>query len=373
MGSNRFCAIFLLFTGAVLSIMFLAHNRIGVCSGLTPAVSLQEAEYISYCAKAMDRKIAVVVPFLIFDIHKVATWISTFDSMKPCSEMCGAPNVDLVFYNNRDITQHPDIIDNITQTFEATEYGARCFRRVRFLSANLTDYEDYRSGLIHRGPRNMFWRAFSLMGGQYHYYFQNEPDIEPVRPNWVDKLINETLIPPFWIRGTVHKKRGDRLRKSPPEYWEHRMHLNGAALFNLHDERFTKDFIGRLVALPDEGPFDFAIENYTKDAANWEYMMNHLDKFQYADFIQNVINDNITKAEILEQFPDAYLVHGLGRTPGKCPSCENKRKAEEAAKKAAAEKAKAEADKAKAEAEKAKAAAAAAAANKGQTPAQPKT
>lgn len=316
---------FYLFACVLGFTMVYIFSMIQKFSFVCPAVDipLDQAEYMVHCSKFRKQRLALVVPFLKYDADKVAKWMGTFDTMKPCSEQCGPPTTDLIFYNNRDHNDLPEMVANITRTFQASANGQKCFKQMKFLSAKLNDYDDHREGLIHRGPRNMFFRIFNWLGGQYDYFFQNEPDIDPIRPYWLDALVNETMLPKFWIRGTVHKKRGEKLAKSPPEYWNHRMHLNGAALYNLFDEEFTKGFINRVYSIPDEGPFDFAIENYTRDAANWEYMMDHLDKFQYADFVQNVINDNITQAQILERFPATFLVHGLGRS-GKCPSCKRK-------------------------------------------------
>lgn len=323
MASKKFYLVLGVLVFTLVYISFMIHKLMLICPSNPDymEIPLERAENIVHCAKVRDRKLAVVVPFLITDGPKLENWMKNMDVMRPCSEMCGPPTSDLVFYLNRNMNDHPEFAKNMTRVFSQLKYTRKCFRTLRFLSANLTDWEDFRQGLNHRGPRNMFWRAFKLLGGSYDYYFQHEPDIEAIRPDWLDKLINETLPVPFWIRGTIHKKRGDRLRKSPPEYWAHRMHLNGAALYNVHDRDFYRDFIGMVAAMPDEGPFDFALENFTKDEANWEYMMDRLDKFQYSDFIQNVINDNITREQVLERFPQTYLVHGLGRKPGVCGSC----------------------------------------------------
>eukprot|EP01116_Phalansterium_solitarium_P009300 TRINITY_DN2338_c0_g1_i2.p1 TRINITY_DN2338_c0_g1~~TRINITY_DN2338_c0_g1_i2.p1 ORF type:complete len:422 (+),score=127.89 TRINITY_DN2338_c0_g1_i2:57-1322(+) len=321
LASAKFYLFSGLLTFTVVYIFFMIHNFSVGCPDIY--IPMDQAEYLVHCTRFRQKRLAVLVPYLEFDKDKVPKWINTFDTMKPCSEMCGPPNTDLIFYNNRDHRNIPEMVQNITTVFGATQNGRKCFKEVKFLSAYLNDYEDVREGLIHRGPRNMFFRAFDFLGGHYDYFFQNEPDIDPIRRYWVDALVNETLLPNFWIRGTVHKKRGTNLKNSPAEYWNHRTHLNGAALYNLYDEEFTKGFIGRIRAIPDDGPFDFAIENYTRDAANWEYMMDHLDKFQYGDFVQNVINDNITREQILERFPATYLVHGLGRS-GICPTCKLK-------------------------------------------------
>eukprot|EP01116_Phalansterium_solitarium_P009299 TRINITY_DN2338_c0_g1_i1.p1 TRINITY_DN2338_c0_g1~~TRINITY_DN2338_c0_g1_i1.p1 ORF type:complete len:449 (+),score=124.45 TRINITY_DN2338_c0_g1_i1:124-1470(+) len=321
LASSKFYLFACVLAFTVVYIFFMIHKFSVDCPALD--IPLDQAEYVVHCSRFREKRLAVLVPYLKYDVEKVPRWINTFDTMKPCSEMCGAPTTDLIFYNNRDHLNLTEMVKNITDTFRLSKNGRKCFKEVKFLSAYLNDYEDVREGLIHRGPRNMFFRVFDFLGGQYDYFFQNEPDIDPIRQYWVDALINETMLPKFWMRGTVHKKRGEKLRKSPPEYWDHRMHLNGAALFNLADEEFTKGFMGRVRAIPDDGPFDFAIENYTRDAANWEYMMDHLDKFQYGDFVQNVINDNITREQILERFPATYLVHGLGRS-GICPTCKLK-------------------------------------------------
>eukprot|EP01116_Phalansterium_solitarium_P016803 TRINITY_DN3982_c0_g1_i3.p1 TRINITY_DN3982_c0_g1~~TRINITY_DN3982_c0_g1_i3.p1 ORF type:complete len:334 (+),score=19.38 TRINITY_DN3982_c0_g1_i3:276-1277(+) len=287
------------------------HNFILV----SPAVdiSLDRAEYMVHCNKFRQARLAIVVPFHIGNSEKVAKWFGTFDTMKPCSEMCGAPVTDLVFYNSHgqslgynDLQRIlSEMVAEITNTFESTINGPKCFKRIWFLPDDPEYDRLSMSQWIQRGP--LFWRVFDHLGGKYDYFFQSALDVLPVRANWIDALVNETLLPKFWVRGLVSKY-------SPPG---RRMHLHGAALFSLSDDEFTKGFIPRVRALKDTGPFDWSLENFVRNATNWEYVLDHLDKFQYADFVQDRSFSRRAVPKPLRGFPAAHLV--LHHPDDRCP------------------------------------------------------
>eukprot|EP01116_Phalansterium_solitarium_P016802 TRINITY_DN3982_c0_g1_i2.p1 TRINITY_DN3982_c0_g1~~TRINITY_DN3982_c0_g1_i2.p1 ORF type:complete len:326 (+),score=20.01 TRINITY_DN3982_c0_g1_i2:205-1182(+) len=266
---------------------------------LSPTVDicLDRAQYVVHCNKFRQTRLAVVVPFLEGDSKQVAKWLGTFDTMKPCSEMCGAPAADLVFYHNRDFTTLPQMVAEITNAFESTINGPKCFKRMWFLSAKLNDTESF-------ADMNMLWLVFDLLAGKYDYFSKHDVDLFPIRAHWVDALVNETLLPKFWIRGTVTRRSSNR-------------HLHMHLLFSLSDDEFTKGFLSRVGAAWPGVPIIYAIGMYTRDAANWEYIMDHLDKFQYADFVQDRSFSRRAVPKPLRGFPAAHLV--LHHPDDRCP------------------------------------------------------
>ena len=179
-----------------------------------------------------------------------------------------------------------------------------CFAKVFTLCANLTAEENRYKGIrAAYGPNAMFEGLFRSIWGAYGYMFLMEADTSPIKPLWLDRLLWESVLAPgpFWVKGSAchgcvpdepfGRTFGDR-------------HINGNALYNLHDTAF-RDFI--LHENPGPGSYDikmmyFVMRRPAAEQRQW------LTKFIYSNVIWNQGNLPYIPSSLPD---DTVLVHGL--------------------------------------------------------------
>ena len=53
------------------------------------------------------------------------------------------------------------------------------------------------------GPCAQFYALFERLRGSADYAFVMEPDALPVRPRWLERLVQETARRDFWVKGSM--------------------------------------------------------------------------------------------------------------------------------------------------------------------------
>ena len=107
------------------------------------------------------------------------------------------------------------------------------------LAANLTAEEEG----YPQGPNHMF---FKLMGSNsilaaYTHVFWMEWDVTPVRPLWIDRLVSLAAADDgCWMKGSPYVGRGMDEAATDPNNEPWLGHLNGNALYKLHDPDFQR-------------------------------------------------------------------------------------------------------------------------------------
>jgi hypothetical protein len=129
-----------------------------------------------------------------------------------------------------------------------------CFTGVKVLHADLSPLED----VPMTGPSEMWFRLFArnLLRGHDAFFWWHH-DLLPIRPLWLDELLLEAQrAGHFWVRGgglstdLLDPYLVGKVKRSMPVY-DYRCyysllstfvgenHINGAALYNLRDQRFV--------------------------------------------------------------------------------------------------------------------------------------
>ena len=116
------------------------------------------------------------------------------------------------------------------------------FPQVALLSANLSvDEEGYPSG-----PNFMFYHLFGKEHLRqrlrpYSHAFWIEWDVQPVRALWIDSVVElASGTACCWMSGSPYVGRGLDSAVTNPKNSPWLFHLNGNALYELHNEEFTQ-------------------------------------------------------------------------------------------------------------------------------------
>jgi hypothetical protein len=195
-----------------------------------------------------------------------------------------------------------------------------CFKKIEWEEVKLSPEDDFHP----KGPRLVF--EHMLRKGRepgYDYIMLMEPDVFPIRENWLFQLVSIVSLPieSFWVKGSIYRGKV----KIP-------VCINGAALYRIGDSEFISFYFNKLRKFVERFNND---SKWGYDADFFEYFAaNRLEygkiahKFQFSDFIQNRGHEAISVAKILEESPHTFLVHvgGRGYLSGDLgPKEENKR------------------------------------------------
>ena len=192
------------------------------------------------------------------------------------------------------------------------QYSNQCYQNVYHISADLSADEDrYPLGSAIMWQK-LLLGSLSLRDRGYTHMFLMEPDTRPIRPYWLDAIVEQIsnghqqdsyLITKWWMMGSIYRGSmpiGDRY-----------LHINGNALYHL-----TFDFL-RLIERIYQEYYSRLFNGYDLDI--FLYLFEHIDlakslwhKFQFSDFIQNcwLSGCNDTNSEFIHDYPNTYLIHG---------------------------------------------------------------
>jgi len=173
-----------------------------------------------------------------------------------------------------------------------------------FASAGLTPQETIYHYGNYKGPNNQWLKTFELpIMKDYDYWFLVEPDVVAIRDYWLDKVFEETVfaIDDFWMKGSTNRIP-----------WYGSYHMNGNAIYKLHDEEFKKVILDEVAKRPDM-PFDLTTMSsfFGKQKSNGDYYKTIQHKWVYSDYIQDWSSGSefFPYGQILKENPNTVLVH----------------------------------------------------------------
>jgi hypothetical protein len=186
-------------------------------------------------------RVAVVMPFIGSQVARVKKSLLHWRAQPPCDDGGAAlaalgVSVTFVFHFNAFIDA--PLQASLTQAWEqgASPEAARCFAGgVQFVSANQTQEQEADRTTGGCWQHHRTFRAMHAAG--FQHWLQYEPDVLPVRPNWLLRVAQEAApnedCARWWVQG------------SPPAYEPLRVThgeridgfiLNGNALYCLNAE-----------------------------------------------------------------------------------------------------------------------------------------
>ena len=279
---------------------------------------------------AASHQLVVVVPFVAEDVEHLVAGLHGWAALGPaCSPRVNRTTggVSLRFFHPKTASAYratgTPLLDQLLKA--APELAAnvtRCFDSIETVFAALTPAQDG----YPAGPSNMFFMlmlqlAAALLPAFTHMFWM-EWDVRPVRPFWLDRLQAATHGEAFWMKGSRYRGRAfDEVVKTASA-WSWVGHLNGNALYRLHDPDFHQ--LLRLIVEQEPPshwwkPFDVSIWKTLHDFPySWHLYQMHADRFQTTAVMEH-LGFTVWEAEVsglVSASPQLHLVHGDRRSAG---------------------------------------------------------
>ena len=235
---------------------------------------------------------------------------------------------DLLFLFNGDCRATNNACDAVRDAWlQSMPDGARrCFGKVLVRDARLTGFSNTydkkrKSAKWTAGPNNMFYRAVDTARSMgYTHMLQMEPDVLPLRRNWLSRAQNLAAISDAWLIGsalhaacTRDEQSGACVSDLPDEIAEH---INGNAIYAVGDPSFYSYLQDSRRGHRGRMPFDLALHTLRSSKSQGE-RRQLLHRFQHSSFVINFgtsLPDGGARM-LRSQFPNSYLMHSsaLGR------------------------------------------------------------
>lgn len=266
-----------------------------------------------------ESTLVIMIPVMENDMSAVIQTIHSWEAVgDPCSVIrkSMSTNVDLIFFMNTQSMKKPDARFVFPDDFHASISNALgrnkyCFREVKFHN----DGDSGKISLDARPLRNSYllYSALLTFGNTYDYLFWNEPQVHPIKPGFIDVLLEEvTVRGNFFVKGSINRGNlMNNVRASGEAIFGDSVRRDINALYNIRDESFNK----LIRQLRGQGnltmSFDLKLQRYLKDyVSNWKYIKNNAHHFMYTDVIQSYgtrLSDQ-NRSMILQRFPNTFLV-----------------------------------------------------------------
>jgi hypothetical protein len=270
---------------------------------------------------SVPTKLVLVLPFTNEDVTNILENARRWHAPgPPCSEGIHK-RVDLwLLFNKlpRDLPAEM-IACNQHPAFRGVQH---CFGQMKVAFANLTRIEDE----YPAGPSNMFFRMFfdanmQQRSSEYRTMFWMEGDVFPLKPYWIDKLYAESLVGDFWMKGSIYFGHAFDDSVMSPETWNWVGHINGNALYRLHEPQFTTFLRAVSYQEPPNHfwkPFDVSIWKVLHDFPySWHIHQRIIKYFVYNDFIQHWgFTVNAADIDRARHAPNTFLLHGKNTSAG---------------------------------------------------------
>ena len=273
-------------------------------------------------------QVAMVVPFVPFQLPKIIHLLSKFWSKRPpCLPDTPKQSADLVFFTESMVPN--DVKQTIIHHFTELGQGGNetsCFNNAKepaFLSLTNVDPE-----LSHlEGAASAFFYLFELLETKYRTFLLAEPDVVPVQAGFVPALVEQSQRlgcgdDELWQVGSpplVADVEAGMLRERI-DY-----HMNGNAMYALGCEGFEdykcrvqtfyvpKDECSKVAGCGTheayEGGYDNSLYRFRMHPENYEYSRLVLNRFAYSAFVQNRGEAIYDPEEVVRDSKSTYFVH----------------------------------------------------------------
>ena len=270
-------------------------------------------------------QVALVVPFVEFQINKVANLLTErWAAYPPCLPDSPRQSADLVFFTEHRLSE--DFQRRIrTYYAELGTHKTGCFRTDEPIFLSLTEVDSKLSHL--EGAAYSFFSLFQLLERSYKTFALAEPDVTPVQTGFVPALVRKSFTvncdaEGFWQLGSppLAKDVDAGMLQERVDF-----HMNGNAIYVLGCPDFEdykcraqtfyvpkdecKNVAGCSTHEAYEGGYDHALYRFRMHPDNYEYSRLVLHKFAYSDFMQNRGEGVYDPVAVVEHSPSTYFVH----------------------------------------------------------------
>jgi len=252
----------------------------------------------------------IVIPFHIKQLDRVLENINKWKIFKPCNEHL-EHSIELIYfvgYSHSDQNTLNDLNKKLASNIE-------CFKSTRTV---LFKYNSPDEDQHVKGARLMFEQMLK----KQNVYFQNtsfvfymEPDVRPIKSNWLNALIGEIGNGNFWMKGSCFRGDMNKFMKNDP-YLPNYMHINGNALYKIGSSDFNSFYFNVLRSYvikkngDSKNAYDTDFFEFFFDKENYETTRNVINNFHLSDFVQNLWQTTFKVNSIAEKYPGTYFVHG---------------------------------------------------------------
>eukprot|EP00658_Telonema_sp_P-2_P038674 TRINITY_DN276_c0_g1_i8.p1 TRINITY_DN276_c0_g1~~TRINITY_DN276_c0_g1_i8.p1 ORF type:complete len:1262 (-),score=285.14 TRINITY_DN276_c0_g1_i8:299-4084(-) len=276
-------------------------------------------------------RLAVAVPFHLSQVkNKLIPGMKRWNQLEfaPCTPpLAAGRNASLVFVyagdSETDLVSPGVTLRKALEDLVADLHVSQCFPGgMHFIQADVPPEHDH----YNDAPCIVFGDMLNKLrdSGMYDHVFQMETDVLPVRPNWLNALLDETEMNAgckrFWQLGsmahcqTVQGHLDDR----------HDWHINGNSIWCLKDPALWS-YMDRVRAFFPPGDHsgvpgcgtskfaetgvDHALYRFRQHPANFEYVRTVIHKFQYTQTVLNKCEDSYQIDKVKSEHPGTFLVH----------------------------------------------------------------
>lgn len=276
-------------------------------------------------------EVAMVVPFVPFQLPKIVHLLSKFwSNHPPCLPDTPKQPADLVFFTESEASH--DVKETIMHHFRElgqVNNATNCFHNANeptFLSLTNVDPE-----LSHlEGAASAFFSLFEVLETKYRTFLLAEPDVVPVQGGFVPALVRQSKTlgcedDSLWQVGApplVADVEAGMLRERV-DY-----HMNGNAMYALGCVGFEdykcraqtfyvpKDECSKVAGCGTheayEGGYDHSLYRFRMHPENYEYSRLIMNRFAYSNFVQNRGEAIYDPKEVARDSKSTYFVHSKG-------------------------------------------------------------
>jgi len=272
----------------------------------------------------------VVVPLHEKQIDTAKASLETWVKYPPCNQQLDSDRVtgygeqkpSLIFQvsysSHNSASESNSIQSQCMEAFESLPRGIqKCFAGFTVHTLPLDQsQDDHKTGARLMMEEFLQGNVTAGSGDNVGYALYMEPDMIPVRENWLQQLAwqVEWPVPEFFIKGSIF--RGNLKLLGRDKMLAKKLHINGNSIYNLASEAFRSFYFDEVRPYvvrkygDSRNAYDVDFSEYMLDMKNIERTRKIIHLYQYTDSIQNLWHTEYSVEKIIEENPNTLLVHG---------------------------------------------------------------
>ena len=265
----------------------------------------------SFQTSQTNVKLKIVIPFHIKQLDRVYDNINKWEKFKPCDSNNSDNEIELIYYVGYSESEQT-ILNDLNKKLPPV---IECFSQKHVV---LYKYKNSNEDQHVKGSRLMFEHMLKRQDVKFKntsFTFYMEPDVRPIKSNWLNGLIEEIGNGNFWVKGSCFRGDINKFMKNDP-YIPNYLHINGNAIYNIGSDDFNYFYFNvlRPYVMKKNGDsknaYDTDFFEFFFDKDNYETTRNVVNKFHFSDFIQNFWQTEFKVNEMANKFLNTYFIHG---------------------------------------------------------------